>query len=750
MTKFPVFNAQLHVEIIPGEGVLLLSEFRSKALHGKVYELLAPLLDGMRSADEIVDALADQVDAAKIYFALNLLEKNGDIAEYAPTIPKAIGAFWQGLGLAPHGAIEMIASQRVRVRALGNADAEPMMRALAEVGVPLTDDDAADFEVVVTDDYLRATLHDLNAAALQSGRPWLLVKPQGHEIWVGPLFVPTQTGCHTCLSRNLARNRLAHQFVADRKQLPEPPATAYAASTASVAAANQLAAVEVLKFLAGTSGTLVGKVWSLDVRTWANQSHELLKNPTCPHCGEKPIGATPIEPKPVKLTHRKVTFAQEGGHRSATPEQTLKQYQHLVSPITGVVKMLAPHGAEGIVHVYRAGHNHAFKMDGLDFLKGSLRNMSSGKGVSETQAKVSALCEAIERYSGETSGTEIRRRATFRDLGADAIHPNAVMLFSDRQYTERETWNARKSKFNIVMEPLDEDTSIDWTPVWSLTEERHKYLPTQLVYFQARASEDSNKRYSMGCSNGNASGNNLEEAILQGFFELAERDAMALWWYNRLKKPGVDIASFGEPYLLDLAAYYGSLGREVWALDITSDLDIPTFVAISRLAQGAEERILLGLGCHFDARIALQRAFAEMNQMLGLAEGGGEEGKLAVEDDETMTWLNTATLVSHPYLAADNALPLKCREVFPQRHSGDLLQDILLCRKIVEERGMEMLVLDQTRPEVGMPVVKVIVPGLRHFWARFAPGRLYDVPMRMKWLEKPLREEELNPIPVFF
>jgi ribosomal protein S12 methylthiotransferase accessory factor len=78
------------------------------------------------------------------------------------------------------------------------------------------------------------------------------------------------------------------------------------------------------------------------------------------------------------------------------------------------------------------------------------------------------------------------------------------------------------------------------------------------------------------------------------------------------------------------------------------------------------------------------------------------------------------------------------------------VQDINHCRSIIEAQGMEMLVLDQTRADVGMPVVKVVVPGLRHFWARYAPGRLYDVPVKMGWLEKPLREEELNPIPIFF
>jgi ribosomal protein S12 methylthiotransferase accessory factor len=69
----------------------------------------------------------------------------------------------------------------------------------------------------------------------------------------------------------------------------------------------------------------------------------------------------------------------------------------------------------------------------------------------------------------------------------------------------------------------------------------------------------------------------------------------------------------------------------------------------------------------------------------------------------------------------------------------------MTCVKLARERGLEVLVLDQTRPDVGLPVVKVIVPGMRHFWARFGSGRLYDVPVNMGWLKKPLTEGQLNP-----
>ncbi len=69
----------------------------------------------------------------------------------------------------------------------------------------------------------------------------------------------------------------------------------------------------------------------------------------------------------------------------------------------------------------------------------------------------------------------------------------------------------------------------------------------------------------------------------------------------------------------------------------------------------------------------------------------------------------------------------------------DLLDDIKLCQQIVEQHGMEMLILNQTRPDIGLRVVKVIVPGMRHFWKRLGAGRLYEVPVQFGWLKNPLQ-----------
>ena len=117
-------------------------------------------------------------------------------------------------------------------------------------------------------------------------------------------------------------------------------------------------------------------------------------------------------------------------------------------------------------------------------------------------------------------------------------------------------------------------------------------------------------------------------------------------------------------------------------------------------------------------------------------------------DPETLGWLRTATLANQPYLVPSDAQP-RTLVAYPRLRTDDLRDDVLACQDRVKRLGMEMFVLDQTRPEVGMPVVKVIVPGLRHFWARFAPGRLYDVPVKLGWLPNPHPEQALNSVPMF-
>ena len=111
-------------------------------------------------------------------------------------------------------------------------------------------------------------------------------------------------------------------------------------------------------------------------------------------------------------------------------------------------------------------------------------------------------------------------------------------------------------------------------------------------------------------------------------------------------------------------------------------------------------------------------------------------------------WWKNGKLADHPYLAPAGDARLSQSSDYSVPDTADLRDDVEWCRGLVEARGMEFLVLDQTRPDIGMPVARVIVPGLRHFWERFAPGRLFDVPVEMGWRDCPAGEAELNPVPV--
>ena len=743
MLQHPALKAHLKAGVVPGEGAIVVSEEAAWTLQGALFEQVLPLLDGVRTPEQIVAALAP-ANPMEVHYVLAFLEKKGHLTDRAPGPEAAQEAFWAGLGLEPGAAMAALRSRRVRVRGAGSADPALLLRRLEETGLNLTSG-APDLEVALTDDYLRQELQGWAAAAREAGIPWMVVRPLGHELWIGPLFParPPGAACFSCLQHRLRRNQQVREFLRRRNGWLDPLPAAVAALPAAMGAACDLAAVEIARFLAGAPHNLEDRLLSLDTRTWASRNHSLVRYPACPVCGDPPQG----RPGPVRLVHRHATPSEGSGHRAAPPEATLERYGHLVGPIAGIVSMVEPPpGTGGVFQVCVGGANGAIPLDSLASFKAGFRHRSAGKGPTLVQARASALAESLERYSTEYTGAEFQVLGRYRDLGAGAIHPNAVMGFSERQYRERDAWNARGSRFNAVPEPLDPDCLMPWSPVWSLTEHRQKLLPTQFLYFPGpTGSPEPRQRCCRACSNGNAAGNNLEEAVLQGFLELVERDATAVWWYNRLNRPGVDLARFGLDYLDELAVHYESLARDLWALDLTHDLGIPVFAALSSRRETGGQ-VLFGLGCSLDPAVALLRAFAELNQFVSGADAGGP---VPLGDEETLRWLRTATVANQPHLAADPRVPPRRLADFTNAASGDLLADIRYGQRLVEARGMEMLVLDLTRADAGMPVAKVIVPGLRHFWARFAPGRLYDVPVAMGWLERPLAEAELNPNPVF-
>jgi bacteriocin biosynthesis cyclodehydratase domain-containing protein len=741
------FKRHLRAEVSAGEGTYLFAENGVTVLKGANVAALAALLDGTRDIATLLDAMPGGMAPEQVVGLIRKLAAAGLVALRQPVAEPADEhalAYWEAIGVDSAAAVAGTTGQALRVMTVGDVDVQPALAAVRAAGLTVAGEtDPAALSVVLCDDYLNPGLAEVDALHRAQGRPWLLAKPVGVKVWLGPVFQPAEPGCWHCLSVRLWGHRNA-EAVAQSALGRQGPAQSPAAFIPALrTAALGMVALEATKWLSGHRHPNQRRVLTFDSLELRGEPHELRPYPQCATCGDPDLVRDRAN-RPVVLTsRRKVCYS--AGHRSMTPEQVLAEYRHLISPVTGVVKEIKRDDTgPAFFNSFRSGPNLAARVNDVDTLRATMRLENGGKGVTAVHAEASALCEAIERYSGNFSGHEERVRGSLRSLGAAAIDPRSCLLYDPRQYDARSEWNSEHGPFQRVCDPFDEDAVMDWTPVWSLTTRSHRLLPTSLLYYGAPAARGPH--YLHADSNGSAAGSSIEDAALQGVLELIERDAVALWWYNRTSQPAVDLDAFGDPWLDELRDVYAGLGREVWVLDLTSDFEVPVMAAVTRRVGAPNEEILFGFGAHHDPRLALRRALTELNQLMPqlLADVHSRS-----TDPDMVGWLRDATVAREPYLAPDTSVPALGPADYDYVPSVDLLSDLVRLQGKVEELGMELLLLDQTRPDVGMPVVKVIVPGMRHFWARLGPGRLYDIPVRLGRLAQPTPYNQLNPIPMF-
>lgn len=357
-----------------------------------------------------------------------------------------------------------------------------------------------------------------------------------------------------------------------------------------------------------------------------------------------------------------------------------------------------------------------------------------GKGVTEEEARRSAIGEAIERHSGVYRGDEPMVEATLHELGEAALHPNACMGYSAQQYAERAALNAQAWGLPVkVPEPFDPDAVIPWTPLSSRTHDRIRYLPTAYCYYQY---DGAGASFCAANSNGCAAGATLDEAVFRGLLELIERDAVALWWYNRIPRPQLDLDQLDDPVWRAFKAYFQNIDRDFWVVDVTSDLGVPVYVALSTGARYPQDALWVGSGAHLNPITALHSALLEVGQQLPFLHRNWYASRRDASQGPT-------ALPAHlSFLRARHV-----NDPVPQisHEETDAKQALAPLLARCEQQGLEVLVLNQNRSDLEIPVARVVAPSLRHFWRRTGPGRLYDLPVAMGWLPSPRAEADLNP-----
>jgi len=321
--------------------------------------------------------------------------------------------------------------------------------------------------------------------------------------------------------------------------------------------------------------------------------------------------------------------------------------------------------------------------------QGGAISVYNGKGQSAEEAKVSAIMEGMERYSAEVRGDVLVRESVeeFMDNHV-AIHPLDLIL-------------PQHTAYYVMQRP------IAWTTGWELNGNEETWVPASAV-FHPYVPKDDLPLFRTS-TNGLACGNNLEEAILHGLYEVIERND---WSFaeGRRKVSGIEIPTSGV--VKELVDKFTSQGINIYLKDLTT-MGIPTIAAAADDTVLQDPALLsLGLGTHLDPQVAAIKALLEVAQSrLTQIHGAREDTTLMLQNRKL--GYERMKRINHMWLSSDTDRTL---DDLPCHVTDDLFDDLQIVRALINSQGMSRtVVVNLTRRELNIPVVRVIVPGMEVF-----------------------------------
>ncbi|SMN00962.1 TOMM biosynthesis cyclodehydratase (protein C) / TOMM biosynthesis docking scaffold (protein D) [uncultured Candidatus Thioglobus sp.] len=708
-------------------------------------------IDGKLSTQAVIECVEKvHNNKTKIYGILSNLLQQFVLIDANYTLSNDMACFWLQEGILP-----VVAQTRLEAMRIACVDYSQypqnlisLHQGLLEAGLLLVEkDQKADMVVVIVDDYLNKEIEEIHQTFTQQKQLWLLVKVGDNEPWLGPVFsTQAEDFCYQCLHKRIIENRQVRHTLSRYNKGAEVLKPLFH-NTASMNSIAYQFGLEIARFFVIDDSHLSDHIQTFDWHSKQTKHHFVAKLPNCKFCGT-PTSQTPIA---FEFDNSSQEVITSGGYKTRSPFQTLAKYQALISPISGIINelILVSEFDDDWVHVYESGNNIALQADNVDISLVSTRMKNAGKGTTREQAKVSALAESIERYCSAYQGTEIIKQARFTDFDkGSAILPNEFMHYSQTQYENSDQVNSKMSNFYHVPGVIDVNKTYDWSPIWSILEQKHYWVPTQLLYFGYPYADNW---IASADTNGTASGNSKTEAFVQGFLELIERDNIAIWWSNCLSYPEVDLSTFADEHIKNaVAVHQARYNRKLWAIDVSSDTNIPTFVVISYVQANGNEAILFGCASHFDANVAMLRAVCEHSQLLEMVKYNTHGQSYHNLSHEFSSWLKDRSMADKnlQYLKPSTA-KMKTFSDYESFNEITLNAQKQACIDLVKHNNWDLFVVDLTRSDIAMPVVKVMIKQLRSMHMRLSSGRLYDVPVKMGWLDVPLTEEGLNPISIF-
>lgn len=317
---------------------------------------------------------------------------------------------------------------------------------------------------------------------------------------------------------------------------------------------------------------------------------------------------------------------------------------------------------------------------------------SAGKGLDKEQARMSAMGEGIERYVASMQKDIPKVTGSFAHLQQKALDPKSLgyPMVSDIPY----------------IHPYSATRDYEWISGKRLSDNQDVLIPANLVFFpyDAKAKE---MIFSVETTNGLSGGSSLSEAIIQGIFEVIERDA---YWYTMRTNqcfPDISLSNTLQQYMRLFAAK----GYKIYLKDLTNDLGIPVAHAVLENMTDAGPAFARGSGSSFSLAQAAIRAITESYQVfqdMGIYFNNLTD-KAKELDSPHYRWCFAQNRTAIQHLMETKAPTIYAAKTIDTQSSKKMVQTLV---ETLNHQNKDVYVVNLSHPSIPYKVVRVLISGI--------------------------------------
>ena len=320
-----------------------------------------------------------------------------------------------------------------------------------------------------------------------------------------------------------------------------------------------------------------------------------------------------------------------------------------------------------------------------------------GKGITKDHAKASAMMEGFERYSAEKQDCDEVIVANIKEISERGEYIDPVSLNLPKDF----------KKENI------EEMQLEWSIAKDIISDEEFYIPTNAIYHPYLHDNQVQSLFKSN-TNGLASGNVLEEAILHGMLEVIERDAWSIFELTHKNYAQIDLDSIESETVNDILEKFESEGIKIKLMDFTADVKIPTIAASADDTVTKDAGLLtLGMGTHLDPEVAILRALTEVTQSRATQINGAREDTVRADFAREAGYERMKRI--NKFYFRDEEEKIKLTDI-ENKSTSSITKDIEIVKNELMDNDIDkILYVDLTRPELDVSVVRVIIPEMELF-----------------------------------